>query len=232
MLNSAYITPLTVFLGWLTIVSLILFLYSTYKLRKLNKKVSIDSASEDKKWKELEEKAQRDYQEIISSANKKAAEIIAQANQVNKDSMTSFNTSMSTMIENHKRSLNVNSEAISKEHQKEIRELNQKIVTLLSNIYKDIETSAKTDLENYKAVIKQQTFEAEKQVQDKMKAEYDKLEKEIEARKQERLQQVEANIYKVINTISKDIIGKSLDLSTHEDLIVKSLDKAKKQGDL
>lgn len=232
MLNSAYITPLTVFLGWLTLVSLILFLYSAYKLRKLSKKINIETGSENARWKELEEKAQRDYQEIISSANKKAAEIISQANQINKDSMTSFNSSMTTMLENHKNSLNVNSQAISQEHQKEIRELNQKIITLLSNVYKDIETTTKADLENYKEVIKKQTFEAEKQAQEHMKTEYEKLEKEIEIRKQERLQQLEANIYKILNTISKDIIGKSLDLSTHEELIVKSLDKAKKQGDL
>ena len=147
MLNSALITPLNVFLAWLTIVSLILFIYSAYKLHKANKKINSKTQNEDKRLNELEQKALHDYQEIISNANRKASEIISQATQVNKDSKTSYESSVATLLQNQKNNLNVNSEAISKQHQQEIKELNQKIITLLTNVYKDIETSTKADFE-------------------------------------------------------------------------------------
>ena len=230
MINSAYITPLNVFLAWLAAVSLVLFIYSFLKLRKANEKLGKRNSDEEKRWQELEIKAQNDYQEIISEANKKASEIIAQATAVNHDSVKSFEDSVSTMLHNQKANIEKQSEEISTKHEEEINELNNNIIKLLTNVYKEIETATRADLENYKQVIKQQTFEAEKIAQERMKTEYEKLEKEIALKKQQRLKQLEENIYKILNNISKEIIGKSLDLTAHEDLIVKSMDKAKKEG--
>ena len=230
MINTAYITPLNVFLAWLAVVSLVLFAYSFLKLKRANEKLGKRTDEEEKRWKELEVKAQNDYQEIISTANKRASEIIAQATVVNQDSVKSFEDSVTTMLHNQKGNIEQKAEEISKRHEDEINELNNKIIKLLTTVYKDIELATRADLENYKAVIKQQTFEAEKIAQERMKAEYVKLEKEIAEKKQERLQQLEENIYKILNNISKEIIGNSLDLSAHEDLIMKSMEKAKKEG--
>jgi F0F1-type ATP synthase membrane subunit b/b' len=230
MINTAYITPLNVFLAWLSVVSLVLFFYSFYRLKKSNEKLNIIGSDEDKRWKELEVKAQNDYQEIISEANKRASEIIAQATAVNHDSIKAFDDSVAKMIQNQKSNIEQKSEEISKKHEDEINELNNNIIKLLINVYKEIEIATRADLENYKAVIKQQTFEAEKIAQERMKTEYEKLEKEIAEKKQERLKQLENNIYKILNNISKDIIGKSLDLTSHEELIINSMEKAKKEG--
>ena len=230
MLNTAYITPLNVFLAWLAVVSLALFLYSFVRLKGANKKLDKRQSDENKRWQELEIKAEKDYQEIISVANKKASEIIAQAMQVNQDTVKTFENTVSTMLQNQKSNIEQKSEEISKKHEIEINELNNKIILLLTSVYKEIDSSTKAGLENYKNVIKQQTFEAEKLAQERMKTEYEKLEKEIAEKKQQRLQQLEENIYKILNNISKEIIGKTLDLTSHEDLIIKSIDKAKKEG--
>jgi len=230
MLNTAYITPLNVFLAWLAVVSLALFLYSFIRLKITNKKLDKRQSDENKRWQELEIKAEKDYQEIISVANKKASEIIAQAMQVNQDTVKTFENTVSTMLQNQKSNIEQKSEEISKKHETEINELNNKIIILLTSVYKEIDSSTKAGLENYKNVIKQQTFEAEKLAQERMKTEYEKLEIEIAEKKQQRLQQLEENIYKILNNISKEIIGKTLDLTSHEDLIIKSIDKAKKEG--
>lgn len=230
MINVVNITPLTVFLVWLSVVSLTLLFYSAYKLRNAYKKLSITSDEEKKRWQELEQKAQNDYQEIIAVANKKAEEIISQANNVNTKSVASFEDAITSMLQNQKDSLETNSLEISKKHEQEVKELNNKIIILLTNIYKDIESTSRADLEAYKAAIKKQTFDAEKLAEEKVQQEYLRLEKEIEEKKAKKMQELEENIYKIISNISKDIIGKSLDLSSHEDLIVKSLDDAKNEG--
>ena len=230
MINTAYITPLNVFLAWLAAVSLVLFIYSFFKLRGANERLGKRNDEEEKRWKELELKAQNDYQEIISTANKKASEIIAQATQVSQDSVKTFENSVSTMLQNQKANIQKESEEISRKHEDEINELNNNIIKLLTNVYKDIESATRADFENYKAVIQKQTFEAEKVAQARMQEEYEKLEKEIAIKKQQRLTQLEENIYKILNNISKDVIGKSLDLTAHEELIIKSMEKAKKEG--
>ncbi len=230
MISFAYLTSLNVFLIWLSVVSLILFSYCWLKLRNVNKKLGDDKKDEDKKWQELEAKAQRDYEELIHAANKKAEEIISKATKLNEETKITLENSASQMLENQKNELQNRSNEISKQHEEEIKELNNNIVLLLTNIYKDIESSTRTDLEKYKEAMRKQTFEAEQLAQTRMKEEYEKLEKEIEEKKKQKLQDLENNIYKIITIISKDIIGKSLDLSSHQEIIIKSLDDAKKEG--
>jgi len=55
-------------------------------------------------------------------------------------------------------------------------------------------------------------------------------EKQIEDYKNEKLRELDENIYKIINEVAKNTIGKTIDLSTHEELVTKSLRQAKRDG--
>lgn len=54
--------------------------------------------------------------------------------------------------------------------------------------------------------------------------------KEIENYKWEKMKEVDQKIYKILIEISKDVIGKAIDFSTHEELIIQALNQAKKDG--
>jgi F0F1-type ATP synthase membrane subunit b/b' len=227
LLNSEAII---VFFGWLAAFSLILFFYALYKLRISNQNLASQSATEKKRWADLELKAQHDYHEIIAVANKRASEIILQASKTHQDTAATFDESLSSLVENQKEVLRNKVDEISKKSENEINELDNNIILLLTNIYKDIELTTQQDLEKYKEALRQQTFEAQQMAEKRMQEEYQKLEKEIEERKQERLASLENNIYKILTNVSKDIIGRSLDFSSQQDLILKALSDAKKEG--
>ena len=76
------------------------------------------------------------------------------------------------------------------------------------------------DLEKFEAIVKKENFR---------KTSEKELENEIRQRKEKELQKLNDNIYKILSNISKEVIGKSLNLSDHEDLIIASLEKAKKE---
>jgi len=225
-------SALDIFLLWASIIGFSLFLYSAYRLRETNRKLDSVKNEEKNRWKDLELQAQKDYQKIIETANNKAQDIIFQAAQIQHESTTKFDSFVEQMLENQKSALSTTSSALSKKHDEEINGLNNHILNLLTNVYKDIEVSAKTDLEQYKKLLQQQTFDAERIAQKRVQEEYVKLEKEIQQKRDERFKELDDNIYKVLSKVSKNIVGKSLDTSTQQDLILNSLDKAKRDGAL
>ena len=97
-------------------------------------------------------------------------------------------------------------------------------------MYKGIEDYANSSFEEYKKVVERQTFESEKIAQEKIKAKYDELDRELQIEKDEMLKKLNDDIYKILFNISKMVIGKSLDFSDHEELIIKALNEAKKEG--
>lgn len=55
------------------------------------------------------------------------------------------------------------------------------------------------------------------------------IEKSIQEYKEERLKEMDRKIYQLVGEVSKKIIGKTIDLSTHEELVFQILEKAKKE---
>lgn len=227
---AAQLTSLNVFLIWLSLVSLGLFIYLAYKLNKANKRLNHLSSEESKKWQEIEDKAHRDSQAIIEAANKRASEITLKATDVNSDSSVKLQQTINAMLESQKEALEAASATVLKTHQEQVNELNRHILEVAGNIYKDIDTNSRQDMQSFFELIKKQTYEAEKFAEERIRGEYVKLEKEIEVRREEKIRKLDENIYKILSNISKDIIGRSLDMSAQEDLIIKSLEQAKKEG--
>jgi len=48
--------------------------------------------------------------------------------------------------------------------------------------------------------------------------------------KRKGLEEIDRGVYRTIVDVSKKIIGKAIDISTHEKLVMDALEKAKKEG--
>lgn len=57
----------------------------------------------------------------------------------------------------------------------------------------------------------------------------DQAEKNIEDYKKEKFKEVDQKIYKIIGDVAKKTIGKAIDISSHEQLVMEALEKAKKE---
>lgn len=55
------------------------------------------------------------------------------------------------------------------------------------------------------------------------------IKKDIENYKEEKLRELDKEIYKIISEVAQKTIGKATDLSTHEELVMEALEKAKKE---
>lgn len=228
MVNLSDITTVNIFFAWLSIVSATLFIWATFSLKRTHQKIRDIKEQEEKKWKDLEDKAQKDYQQLLETANKKAQDIILRATQISHESTINLQNSVDRMVQSQNEALKEISLDFSNKHEEQANEINKESIKLLTNIYKDIEISAKSDFAKYKEAIQKQTFEAEAIASERIKQEYAKLEIEIRELKEKKLQELNSNIDKMILNISKEVIGRSLNISDHEDLIIKALEQAKK----
>ncbi len=59
--------------------------------------------------------------------------------------------------------------------------------------------------------------------------EISKTQKNIEDYKKEKLKEIDEKIYQIIGEVAKKTIGKAIDISDHEQLVMESLEKAKKE---
>lgn len=228
----SYLSSFNVFLLWLSFASVVLFAYVLIKLNKTNKKLVDLNKQRENRWQELDTQAQKSYQEIIETANKKAVEITLKATEINNESAIKLQQTIDSLLKNQKEAIESVSESVLKTHQNQITELNRHILEVSGSIYKDIEANSKIEMLAFIEIMKRQTFDAESNAQQKIKEEYEKLERDLELKKEEKLKILEINIYKILTNISKDVIGRSLDLSAQQDLILKSLTQAKKEGNI
>ena len=139
MINLPNLSPLNGFLILLSIISLSLFFTSIiYAIRNKRKAEEIVEKEEDK-WEDLEVKAQRDYHELIESANKKAEEIILHASEIKQESTNFLQDSVELMLADQKKILEEASTALSKQFEAQLKQVNDNNIQLLKNIYKGLE---------------------------------------------------------------------------------------------
>lgn len=230
MQNLPKFTALDILLLWLSVVSVSWFVYSFFELRKLHKKIKHSKLTEEKKWREIEMKAQKDYEEILETANRKAEEIIRNSTKISFDVSTSLKQAVGKALLDHKSALDTTSLTLTNKYAGELEEINKHNLELLTNVYKDIEIDAKSKFESYQKILQDQTFEAQKQAKARIEGEYAKLEKELAQVRELKITELDDKVDNLVKSISKDVVGKSLDSSTQTTLIIESLEKAKKEG--
>ncbi len=67
-------------------------------------------------------------------------------------------------------------------------------------------------------------------VEEAVKANMNKMEKEIERYKEEKLKETDEKIYQVIKSVTHQVVGKMIDPSTHEKLVTDALERSKREN--
>jgi len=179
----------------------------------------------------------------ISEEFKKETEILIR-NQVEK----SYRELVASIFPEIKNSILINAEKFGKQlnllaegAEKDIsrfRELSQSIYQeLINENKKSIERvsqsfllESKGKMDSLSARLEREASQIFKDVKIDVDEKIKEAEKIIEERKKEKIKEIENNIYRILNDVAKKTLGKTLDFSTHEELVMKALEKAKKEN--
>lgn len=190
---------------------------------------------------DMKDKSPQGGASSLNDARTKAIKIIDDANSQALDIVSKVTISTDATSEDFKKNLAEASSAQINEFEKVtsdftktylqlLQTLKSKNVEVFQNVSKEIEIAATSEVNNFKESMQKLTTLSQNEVEKKIKLDYETAKKEIESYKQEELEKINSGIYGLLERTSKLVLGKALSLSDHEDLIEKSLEKAKKEG--
>jgi len=185
-----------------------------------------------KKESDIESEAHKKAVLILQEARSKATKIISEASASQDLLKKTFEEQLKAASLDQAKKLETISEDFLKAYQTTLADLKGNNIKTVSNISKDIEDSTKSELEDFKEILRKETFASQKIVEGKIEEDYKIVEKELETYKAERLKKIEEEIYNIIQNVSKEVLGKTLSLQEHEQLVIDALEKAKKEGAL
>lgn len=168
--------------------------------------------------------------DVLEEARGQATKIITNAHFTADMSKVDFNDKLAAASISHIKDFENASSELLKIYQKELNALKENTIITVKNISKDIETNTVEDLRDFEEVLKRETFASQKIVEEKIEETYKETQKEIEAYKAAEIKRVDDRIYKLLQTVSKLVLGKAISLQDHEQLVIEALDKAKKEG--
>lgn len=185
-----------------------------------------------KKEADIESEAHKKASHILQEARSKAIKIIEDTNVSYELLKKTFEQQLKAASYHSSQKFEGISDEFLKVYQKTLTDLKDNNIKIISNISKDIENSTRLELEDFKETLKKETLDSQKIVEGKIEQGYQMAEKELEDYKAERLKKIEDEIYNIIQNVSKEVLGKTLSLQEHEQLVIEALEKAKKEGKL
>jgi len=114
---------------------------------------------------------------------------------------------------------------ISEEAKNKILELNQAAKKEFARI-QEINLKTQKELSSELSQKFAKIYQSAKETLNKRVVE---TEKEIDNYKKERFEEIDRKIYQMLGEVAKKTLGKAIDLSTHEKLVIEALEKAKKE---
>ncbi len=112
------------------------------------------------------------------------------------------------------------------EAEKEMKEFGNDYLRAREKMFRELKAVSKEVEESASRKISEFYFDIENLTKEKLI----KLEKEIEEYKKEQIKKIDKEIYQILSQVAKEVLGKAIDISTHERLVIEALEKAKKEG--
>jgi len=167
---------------------------------------------------------------MIDDANNKALDIINKANLSGADASENFNQEIVRIASTQIKEFEKTTSEFTKLYSQVLSDLKIKNIEVFQNVSKDIETDTMAEIKNFRDSVEKLTVSSQKLVKEKIGIDFAEVEKEIENYKAEELKKIDDKIYTLLEKVAKEVLGKALSLSEHENLITKALEKAKKES--
>lgn len=133
------------------------------------------------------------------------------------------------IISESKQMLQIQSKNILSVYQNKFSSLNQEVAMAAQEARDQIIKEAQIRISEIGSSVEANLAEIPRLVGDKVEEQVAKNEKEFEEYKQQRFKEIDAKIYQLIGQIAKKTIGRSIDISTHEQLVIDALERARKE---
>jgi hypothetical protein len=152
--------------------------------------------------------AQIEARETLLKASNKSTDIVKKAELFKGDLEGSFETAL-------KESFN---------------DIRREVAVIFKRASEDFSSEAKRDMQTFSANLHSETENIKGIITEGITSAIKKAEEEVDEYRAERMKNIDKEIKERVDSISKEILGKSLDIEDHLKLVTESLGKAKREN--
>src|SRR5256885_315391 len=182
------------------------------ELRKKKKELDQKETTADTSYHQIVDTGLTKERKILEDATNEADQIISDAQYITQESKTSVDQALKKMAVTIQGEAADTAQGFTSSYQASLKQLSGQ------------------SLNEFQEVAQQLEADLQKQIKELHNTLLPNLEKEVEDYKQARLQHVEQITTRIIQKVSQEVFNKSLSVEDHRNLLIESLEKAKKEG--
>ena len=191
---------------------------------------NIDHASASLRARDTLSRAREDADEIIREAESRAEEIVNGAQLLRGRAEERFERAMEGFLERESKRLAAAGEKLFGEYGGIAEETRGAYARVIEEVSKSVSEEARRGISELEEFIKNEMVRYERLTDRGLEEWRRTIEAEIEKKKEAGLKRVEESIYRILFFVSKEVLGRAINLEEHQALVVRALDDAKRQG--
>ena len=191
---------------------LIFLIYYLISLRKREKEIEKKEQAVDTDYHHVVNEALTKERVILTDATSEADQIIKGANYLSDSSKQEVSNAIKILVSEIQKEGKLISLAFSSEYTASLKNLSQDSLKDFQTILVSLQLNLKKQIEDFHITLLPQ------------------VEKELDTYKKTRMEEIDKGVISIIQKASQDIFTKSISTKDHQDLIIQSLEKAKKEG--
>lgn len=192
------------------IIGLIIYYFTS--LRSKEKKIDKEQSEIDSNYHHVVDDALSKERKILDDATSEAGQIITQTKYLTAESQQEVNNAIKYVVAD----IHKNGDAIT-------RAFTQEYTNSLKNL-------SVTSLSEFQTIMSGLQNDLKKQIDEFHTTLLPRIEKDLDIYKQARMQEIDQAVVGIIQKASQEIFNKTISMSDHQNAVIQSLEKAKKEG--
>jgi len=160
---------------------------------------------------------------IIQEATDKAHEMLKETQNFSVDSKSRFSTDMESIRKRQEELVILRTEEISKVHEQFSLSLQRSTEVQFKAMANNMEAKAIAEVEDFRKTLEGERIFMQKQLSTKVDEEYKRAQKNIEDYKVGQMKKLDRQVFDIIHALTREVLGRSLTIQDHEDLVQKAL---------
>lgn len=220
------------FLGGVFLAGLVI-IYYTNVYKNLFKKETLLREQETEahqKAEKIMEHAHQRAEAIVREASQKATQMLSQSESFKYDIERQMKEVFEKTLTDSAGIIKENSTDVKNQYVALFSDLQSQYMNEVKKITTTLESESKKGLAEFESIVKTEITDFQGGIATQIDQQLKEVQTEIQTYKDAQMKTIETRIENTIRQLAKDLLGKSIPLEEHENLIFKALEKAKKEG--
>ena len=168
--------------------------------------------------------------ELMRVATEKAREILQSEKHIKEGVADSLAKELTALAEQHKQYLQDASLKYVETYEHMAEQAQEEYLSTLHEASQTMAGDAKQTLDMFETFLKDQTIGYKQQMEKKIDDLRNNVNEQVNEYKKEKLKRVDKAINEIVISVAKIVIGSSLNIKEHNELVLRALEEAKKEG--